>query len=73
MNSMTEIKNTLRAARGSDALFSMVSTRVMLKTGVDLSKAEAVRDPNAVPRVLEALAAMGYSAGALKVIAQRRK
>ncbi len=73
MNSIAEIKNTLRAALGSDALFSLVNTRLMLKTGVDLNKSEEIRDPNAVPRALEALAAMGYSASAMKAIAQRKK
>jgi len=73
MHSLPEIQSTLRLALGNDALFSLVSTRVMLKTGVDLNRPEERTDPEAVKSVLEALAAMGYTETSLVTVAQRRK
>lgn len=75
MNSLKEIETTLRSALGSDALFGLVNTRLVLRTGVDLTEFAAVdnRDPAKVSVVLEALKALGYSTAALQMVANKRK
>lgn len=74
MKSLSEIENTLRAALGSDAMFGLVSMRVTLKTGVDLNGITPTDDQSAekVAKVVEALQALGYSAAALRMIANRK-
>lgn len=74
LNSLEEIRRTLNLALGNEALFSLVNTRVMLKTGVDLSRFEPTEnlEPGRVEKVLSALQAMGYSKSALLLVTQRK-
>lgn len=63
MHSLEQIRQTLSAKLNNQILFSLVNTRIILRTGVDLVaiKAEENRDQAAVTKVLEALKAMGYT------------
>jgi hypothetical protein len=73
MHSLKDIQSTLQKALGSPAMFSLVNTRLMLRTGVDLNsiKPPEDRDQAVVTKVLSALDAMGYSKAALVTVAQR--
>ena len=75
MKSLVEIRVSLESALGSPALFALVNTRIVLKTGVDLGK---IRDgenqsEESVAKVLTALQGMGYSVEALSLVAKRTK
>ena len=74
MNSLREIATILRAVLPNEALFSLVNTRITLKTGVDLSSVDlASREgPETITQVMGALQAMGYSAQTLKVLAKSK-
>ncbi len=74
MNSIKEISELLRAALKSDALFSLVTARVTLRTGVDLATPSpaANQSPDDIQKVVEALSALGYSRDALRIVANRR-
>ncbi len=75
MKSLSQIQRTLLSALGSQAMFSLVNTRLILRTGVDLASIVPAQDADAalVTKVLTALQAMGYSQQALNVVAQRGK
>lgn len=63
LQSLQQVREALRrAVGGNQALFSLVNTRLILRTGVDLGKVEPAkdRDPAAVDAVIQALHAMGY-------------
>lgn len=72
MNSVHEIATVLRAALKSDALFSLVNTRITLRTGIDLQSPDlASRDnPENVQSVLGVLKAIGYSVESLQTVAR---
>jgi hypothetical protein len=63
MNSLDQIRKTLLAMLNNQILFSLLTTRLILRTGVDLTaiKPTEDRNPAAVQKVLEALKAMGYT------------
>lgn len=73
MDSLQQIGATLKVALGSPAMFSLVNTRLMLRTGVDLGSIQPKQDGDAalVSKVLMELKAMGYSVTALSAVAQR--
>jgi hypothetical protein len=75
MKSLEQVRKTLMAALGSEALSSLVITRIALQTGVDLKRItpDADNDSALVTRVLEALRAMGYTAEQLTVVAKRNE
>ena len=75
MKSLAEIRSTLESALGSSALFSLVNTRIVLKTGVDLAQIREGEDHSgeSVAKVLTALQGMGYSVEALNLVAKRVK
>jgi hypothetical protein len=75
VKSLGEICSTLTLALGSPALFTLVNTRIVLKTGIDLSQIRDDEDtsPDSVSRVLSALESMGYSTQALQMVARRQK
>ncbi|MDQ3266862.1 MAG: hypothetical protein M3Y59_24955 [Myxococcota bacterium] len=75
MKTLNQIQRTLLSALGSQAMFSLVNTRLILRTGVDLASIAPAQDVDAalVTKVLGALQAMGYSQQALNVVAQRGK
>lgn len=56
-------------------MFSLVNTRLILRTGVDLGAIAPTQDadPALVERVLKELQAMGYSPQALRTVATRGK
>lgn len=72
MNSVREIASVLQVALKSEALFSLVNTRITLRTGIDLSSPDlASRDtPDAAQSVLNVLKAIGYSVESLQRVAQ---
>lgn len=72
MNSVQEIARVLRATLQSDALFSLINTRISLRTGIDLMgpDLEAKDTPENAERVLGVLEAIGYSASALETVAK---
>lgn len=75
MNSIREIALTLQAALNSESMFSLVNTRITLRTGIDLRNPEdlAVRDtPDNAASVLEVLKTIGYSPEALQAVARNR-
>jgi hypothetical protein len=61
--SLRQVEKTLRALLGNDAMFSLVNTRLMLRTGVDLKSIEAAQDGKAelLKQVIQALEKMGYA------------
>jgi hypothetical protein len=73
VNSLTQIQSVLKTALKSPALFSLVNTRVMLRTGVDLGTIlpRQDHDRGLVDSVLRELKAMGYSEVALQVVAKK--
>jgi hypothetical protein len=75
MTSLGEIKTTLEKALGNPALFSLVNTRITLKTGVDLAVIPEAEDksPASVEKVISCLQSMGYSVNALVIIARSKK
>lgn len=56
-------------------MFSLVNTRLILRTGVDLGAIGASQDADSalIQRVLKELQAMGYSPQALDTVARRSK
>jgi hypothetical protein len=58
---LNEVAATLRSTVG-EAVFGPVSTRVLLRTGVNLRKPrpDQIKDPVALGKVLTALLDMGY-------------
>lgn len=72
MNSVQEIARVLRATLQSDALFSLINTRISLRTGIDLQgpDLEAKDTPENAQRVLGVLETIGYSATALQTVAR---
>jgi hypothetical protein len=62
VESLDQIKRTLTASLGSPGLFSLINTRLILRTGVDLGdiKPEANHNREAISKVLGVLTAMGY-------------
>lgn len=73
MNSVREIASVLKVALNSEALFSLVNTRITLRTGIDLSSPDlAARDtPANAEHVLGVLKAIGYSLESLQRVAER--
>ena len=63
LDTLEQVKLTLTSTLSSPALFSLVNTRVMLRTGVDLGEIKPAENRNqaAVSKVLTVLSAMGYS------------
>jgi hypothetical protein len=74
MNSLGEIRKVLSAALANPAMFSLVNTRLILRTGVDLSDIKVAddRNPAAIAKVVTALKALGYSPESLALVAQRK-
>lgn len=72
MNSVHEIATVLRATLKSDALFSLVNTRITLRTGIDLMSPDLASKDNSenVRSVLGVLQAIGYSVESLQTIAR---
>lgn len=72
MNSVREIASVLRIALNSEALFSLVNTRITLRTGIDLQSPDlAARDnPENLQSVLGVLKAIGYSVESLQTVAR---
>jgi hypothetical protein len=62
MQSLEEVKRSLSASLSSQALFSLINTRIILRTGVDLGEIKQAenRNPDSVAKVVTALSAMGY-------------
>jgi hypothetical protein len=62
METLDGIKRVLSTTLNNPSLFSLINTRLMLRTGVDLAAIKATdnRDPSAISKVLGALQAMGY-------------
>ena len=75
MNSLVEIREILTKALGNPALFSLVNTRIILKTGVDLANIRDDDDKSAEPvaKVLSCLDSMGYSANTLTLVARSKR
>ncbi|HLT28450.1 MAG TPA: hypothetical protein VK013_00280 [Myxococcaceae bacterium] len=73
MNSVHEISRVLRATLQSDALFSLVNTRITLRTGIDLLSPEldAKDTPENAQKVLSVLEAIGYTSAALQTVAAK--
>lgn len=73
MNSVHEIARVLRATLQSDALFSLVNTRISLRTGIDLMSPEldAKDTPENAAKVLGVLEAIGYTSAALQTVAAK--
>lgn len=62
MTSLTDLAGKLERHLNNTASFSSVSTRVLLRTGVNLRapKPEQIKDAAAVSKVAAALTEMGY-------------
>jgi hypothetical protein len=62
VESLDQIKKQLTVSLGNPGLFSLVNTRLILRTGVDLGdiRPENNRNPEAITKVLGVLTAMGY-------------
>lgn len=60
--SLKSLEQSLRLHLANDAMFTLVNTRLMLRTGVDLKSIDPVqeRKPELVAEVIEALKKMGY-------------
>jgi hypothetical protein len=73
MKSLEQVRQTLMSALGSEALFSLVTTRIALQTGVDLKRIPPGKeeDQALLGRVVESLKAMGYTPEQLTVVAKR--
>jgi len=75
MTRLADIRALLEDALGNEALVHLVTTRVALRTGVDLC-AEAPPGPaedGHLERVLSALQDMGYSLQSLARVADARR
>ena len=74
MTNLGGVRETLMKALGSEALFSLVNTRLTLATGVDLTRIQPAQDGDAalLERVIFSLRAMGFSPEALTQVASRR-
>ena len=74
MKSLREIQTTLRTALGNDALFTLLNTRVTLRTGVDLNSIQPTDDTDRtkVEKVEEVLTALGFSPSSLQLVAQKK-
>lgn len=73
MTTLVQITTALNAALGNPAMFSLVNTRVILRTGVDLRNIAPEQNANGdcVTKVLTALEAMGYSRSSFELIAKK--
>ncbi len=62
LDTLDGIKRVLSTTLNNPSLFSLINTRLMLRTGVDLASIKPAdnRNPTAVSKVLGALQAMGY-------------
>lgn len=62
MKTLEEIRHALCQHAGSEVVFGMINTRLVLRTGVNLRaiKPEADRDAATVQKVLAALREFGY-------------
>lgn len=58
-----DVANALRSSIKNDSSFRSVSTRVLLRTGVNVRepRPDQVRDPVAIGKVMTALVDMGYT------------
>jgi hypothetical protein len=61
MNSLEEIRVKLLGLVGSDARLSLINTRVMLRTGINLVTVRPGQTREDVDKVVKALSDMGYS------------
>lgn len=63
MRTLDDVQRALRARVGSDADLKMVTTRVFLRTGVNLKQVRPEQNDDAavITRVVGALAAFGHS------------
>jgi len=61
MDSLEDIKSTLLANLGDEGRYRLVSARLTLRTGINLSSISPhlSRDQGAIRKVVDALAAMG--------------
>jgi hypothetical protein len=61
MDTLEDIRTALLSQLGDEGRFRLVSARVTLRTGINLSTipAQLSRDPSAVQKVIAALADMG--------------
>jgi hypothetical protein len=62
LDTLDGIKRALSTTLNNTSLFSLINTRLMLRTGVDLAaiKPTENRNPASVSKVMGALQAMGY-------------
>jgi hypothetical protein len=60
---LRQVEQSLRTILGNDAMFSLVNTRLMLRTGVDLKGIDPAQDSRSelLKQVIQALEKMGYS------------
>jgi enamine deaminase RidA (YjgF/YER057c/UK114 family) len=72
--SLNHLQDLLRTVLGSDAMFSLVNTRVVLKTGIDLNAIDPALNhkTEAIQKVVSALGAMGYTADSLLAVARHK-
>lgn len=63
MRTLDDVQRALRARVGSDDAMKLVTTRVFLRTGVNLKQVRPDQNDNAavVTKVMGALAAVGHS------------
>ena len=73
MITLEQIKSILSTNLGSPAMFSLVNTRLILRTGVDLAEISQTDNANrdSIAKVLKALEAMGYQTSAFERTPQK--
>ena len=63
---LVAIKEALREELSADSAFSFINTRLILRTGVDLNRADLTQvSPDRLARVKKELLEMGYLKGLL--------
>lgn len=74
MRSLREIFTALRASLNDEALLSLLNTRLIIRTGVDLRVIDPSQDsdPATLKKVADALAKLGFSVETLNVAPQRK-
>ncbi len=74
MTSLREIFAALRASLNDEALLSLLNTRLILRTGVDLREIDPRQDsdPATLKKVADALAKLGFPVEALDAAAKRK-
>ncbi len=61
ISNLQAVRSALRERLANDTLFSFLSARIVLRTGVDLSRVnETLESPERLRKVLSVLKEMGY-------------